>query len=150
MAVELLDGTMEPAEPSRRKGKYVMFNELRFRGRNGGERKLEKVCCGGDVGDAVAKGGSGKFYLSKGGGQTGIHGVRMDDGRSAYAHYNNMETIILIGIAAAAVVTIWARMSGEEVMLTPLVLGVLLIVGYFYLHSIKTAGKRQYDGDAKA
>jgi hypothetical protein len=149
MAVELLDGTMEPAEPSRRKGKYVMFKELRFRDRKGGERRLEKVCCGGAVGDAVAKGGSGKFYLSSGGGQTGIHGVRMDDGTSAYAHYNNMGPIILIGIAAAAVVTIWARMAGEEVMLTPVVLGILLIAAYFYLHSIKAAGKRQYDMDGR-
>ena len=150
MALELLDGTIEPAEPARRKGRYVMFKELRFRGRNGGDRTLNKVCCGGDVGDAVAKGGSGRFYLSSGGGQTGIHGVRMDDGKSAYAHYNNMEPIILAAIALGAGLLVWGLTTGEDVMITPIVLAVLLTGAYVFLRSIRVAGKRQYDADAKA
>ena len=147
MAVELLDGTMEPAEPVRRKGKYVMFDKLRFRSRSGGERSLEKVCAAGEVGDAIATGGSGRFYLSSGGGQTGIHGVRMDDGRSAYAHYNNMEMIVLIGIAAALAVVLF-RMGGDTMRLIVSVIGVLLLGAYFFMYSIRSSGKRQYDGDS--
>lgn len=149
MAVELLDGTIEPAEPARRKGNYVMFKELRFRERGGGgERTLKNVCCGGDVGDAVATGGPGKYYLSSGGGQTGIHGVRMDDGRSAYAHYNNMEPIILVAIALGAGLLVWGLTTGEEIMITPVVLAVLLAGAYLFLRSIRVAGKRQYDADS--
>ncbi len=125
-----------------------MFKELRIRDRNGRERALGKVCCGGDVGDAVAKGGAGRFYLSSGGGQTGIHGARMDDGRSAYAHYNNMEMIVLLGIAAGAAVLVFGMLS-EGIMITPVVIGVLLIGGYFYLRSIRMTGKRQYDEDLR-
>ena len=91
MAVDILDGSIEPAEPARTKGKWVMFDTLRFRGRNSGERELKKICCAGDVAHAVRKGGAGRYYLSSGGGQTGIHGGRMDVGTQASAHENNME-----------------------------------------------------------
>lgn len=147
MAVEILDGTIEPAEPVRSKRKYVMFDTLRFRDRDGGERELKKICCGGEVGDAVRKGGPGRYYLSSGGGQTGIHGVRMDDGRSAYAHYNNMEPIILAAIGLGAVMLV-LRLMGKDVMITPIVLAVLLVGAYIFLRGIRLAGKRQYDADA--
>jgi len=146
MAVEILDGTIEPAEPTRTKGKYVMFDTLRFRDRKGGERQLKTICAAGDVGAAVRKGGAGRFYLSSGGGQTGIHGVRMDDGTKAYAHYNNMEMIVLIGIAAAAIMlVIGIATGGIRVILS--VIGVLLIGAYFFLHGIRVAGQRQFDAD---
>lgn len=147
MAVEILDGSIEPAEPVRKKGTYVMFDRLRFRDRNGGERELKKICCGGDVGDAVRKGGPGRFYLSSGGGQTGIHGVRMDDGTEAYAHYNNMEWIILAGIALGAGLLV-ARLMGMDVMITPIVIAFVLVGFYIFLRGIRVAGKRQYDEDA--
>lgn len=149
MAVELLDGTIEPAEPVRRKGNYVMFKELIFRDRSGAERKLAKVCCRGEVAEAVAKGGAGRFYLSSGGGQTGIHGVRMDDGRSAYAHYNNMEPIILAAILLGFGLLAWGLTTGEEIMMTPVVLAVLLVGAYIFLRSIRVAGKRQFDADSR-
>ena len=148
MAVEILDGSIEPAEPVRKKGTYVMFDRLRFRDRNGGERELKKICCGGDVGDAVRKGGPGRFYLSSGGGQTGIHGVRMDDGTEAYAHYNNMEWIILAGIALGAGLLV-ARLMGMDVMITPIVIAFVLVGFYIFLRGIRVAGKRQYDEDAR-
>ena len=146
MATEILDGTIEPAEPVRTKRRYLMFDTLRFRDRKGGERELKKICCGGDVGDAVRKGGSGRFYVSSGGGQTGIHGVRMDDGTKAYAHYNNMEPIILLGIAAGVIALVVGIVSGE-MMLTPVVIGFLLIGAYFFLRGIRLAGRRQFEAD---
>jgi hypothetical protein len=147
MAMEILDGSIDPAEPVRSKGKYAMFDTLRFRDRSGAERSLKKVCCGGDVTAAVRKGGSGRYYLSSGGGQTGIHGVRHDDGTSAYAHYNNMEFIVLLGIAAGLAMLVIGLVGGE-MMITPVVIGVLLFGVYFYLRSVRVAAKRQYDGDA--
>ena len=149
MAMEVLDGTIEPAEPVRDKRGYLMFDTLRFRDRKGSERELKKVCCGGEVGTAVRKGGAGRFYLSSGGGQTGIHGVRMDDGTKAYAHYNNMEPIILVGIALGAVMLV-LRLMGQDVMITPIVIAVALVGFYIFLRGIRVAGKRQYDGDSAA
>jgi hypothetical protein len=149
MAMEILDGSIEPAEPVRTKGKWVMFDTLRFRDRKGGERELKKICCAGDVGAAVRKGGSGRFYLSSGGGQSGIHGVRMDDGTKAYAHYNNMEMIVLIGAAAGMFMLVVGIVTGD-MMITPVVIGFLLIGAYFFLRGIRIAGQRQYDGDGAA
>ena len=146
MAVEILDGTIEPVEPVRSKRKYLMFDTLRFRGRDGSERQLKKICCGGEVGVAVRRGGSGRFYMSSGGGQTGIHGVRMDDGTKAYAHYNNMELVTLIGIAAGMILLIVGIVTGE-MMIIPVVIGFLLIGAYFYLRGIRLAGQKQFDAD---
>jgi hypothetical protein len=146
MAVEILDGTIEPAEPVRSKRKYLMFDTLRFRGRDGSERQLKKICCGGEVGVAVRRGGSGRFYMSSGGGQTGIHGVRMDDGTKAYAHYNNMELVTLIGIAAGMILLVVGIVTGE-MMIIPVVIGFLLIGAYFYLRGIRVAGQKQFDAD---
>jgi hypothetical protein len=146
MAVEILDGTIEPATPTSTKGKFAVFAPLRFRDRKGAQRTLDKVCTNGAVTDAVRKGGTGRFYLSSGGGQTGIHGVRLDDGTQAYAHYNNMEFIVLIGVAAGVGAFLIAIFSGE-VMITPMVLGVALAGAYVFLRSIRMAGKRQYDSD---
>jgi len=146
MAVEVLDGAIAPAEPVRSKGKYVMFDTLNFRDRNGAERSLKNVCCGGDVGDLVRKGGTGRFYLSSGGGQTGIHGVRLDGGGQAYAHYNNMEFIVLLGIAAGLAVFVVGLVTGE-MMVLPVVVGVLLVGGYFFLRNIRIAGRQQFESD---
>ncbi len=148
MTMEVLDGTIEPRDPVRSKRRYLMFDTLRFRGRDGSERELKKICCGGDVGDAVRKGGAGRFYVSSGGGQTGIHGVRMDDGTKAYAHYNNMEPIILAGIALGAILLV-LRLIGYDVMITPIVIAVVLVGAYLFLRGIRVAGKRQYDDDAR-
>lgn len=146
MATEILDGTIEPAEPIRNKRGYLMFDTLRFRDRKGGERSLKKICCAGDVGEAVRKGGAGRFYLSSGGGQTGIHGVRMDDGTKAYAHYTNMEMIVLLGIAAGIAVLAIGLFTGD-IMLLPVIIAVLLVGAYFFLRSIRLSGFRQYQAD---
>ena len=148
MAVEILDGTIEPAEPVRSKAKYGMFSTLRFRARNGAERMLSKVCTGGEITALVRKGGTGRFYLSSGGGQTGIHGVRLDDGTSAYAHYNNMELVVMIGIVAGAAILVIGIVKGDILSL-PVVIGVLLLGAYVFLRGIREAGKRQYDSDAR-
>lgn len=148
MATEILDGSIDAVEPIRAKGKFAMFDTVRFRDRSGAERTLKNVCSGGAVTDIIRKGGSGRFYLSSGGGQTGIHAVRLDDGTKAYAHYNNMEFIVLLGIAAAIVSPIIGYFTGQ-IMITPMVIGVLLVAAYVFLRSIRVAGKQQYEGDAQ-
>jgi hypothetical protein len=148
MAMEILDGSIDPAQPVRAKGKFAMFKTLHFRDRSGASREIANVCTGGEVSDAIRKGGSGKFYLSSGGGQTGIHGVRLDDGTKAYAHYNNMEFIVLLGIAAGVAAFAFSTATGS-MMITPLVIAVLLVAAYVFLRSVRVAGKRQYDADQR-
>lgn len=147
MATEILDGTIDPAEPVRSKRGYLMFDTLRFRDRKGGERSLKKICCAGDVGAAVRKGGAGRFYLSSGGGQTGIHGVRMDDGTKAYAHYNNIELLLLIGIVIGLFFVVVGIAGIDGFMITPVVIGAAFVVLYFYVRGIRVSGRRQFEAD---
>ena len=147
MALEILDGTIDATAPLRASGGYAIFDTLRFRNRSGAERTFKTVCTAGAVTDLLRKGGTGRFYLSSGGGQTGIHGVRLDNGTQAYAHYNNMELIVLIGIAAGVgTAVIWIA-TGEWFWAIPSVIGVLLAVAYFFLRGIRMAGKQQYEND---
>ena len=148
MAMEILDGSIDPVQPVRAKGKFAMFKTLHFRDRNGASREIANVCTGDAVTDAIRKGGSGKFYLSSGGGQTGIHGVRLDDGTKAYAHYNNMEFIVLLGIGAGIAAFVFSTATGS-MMITPLVIAVLLVAAYVFLRSVRLAGKRQYEADKR-
>jgi len=149
MALEILDGTIDAAAPLRASGGYAIFDTLRFRDRSGAERSFKTVCTGGAVTDLVRKGGTGRFYLSSGGGQTGIHGVRLDGGGEAYAHYNNMELIVLLGIAAGLGTAVIGLTSGEWIWALPSLIGVALVGAYVFLRGIRIAGKRQYEADKK-
>jgi hypothetical protein len=148
MAVEVLDGSIEAAEPKSLKRTYAVFDTLRFRDRSGTERTLKNICTGGDITDIIRKGGIGRFYVSSGGGQTGIHGVRLDNGKEAYAHYTNMEMIVLLGIAAGIAAFVVGLVTGE-MMLLPVIIGVLLIGAYAFMRNIRVSGKQQYDADAR-
>ncbi|MBA3669013.1 MAG: hypothetical protein H0W71_02935 [Sphingomonas sp.] len=46
---EILEGTIEPAEPRRNKHGYMFFDQLRFGDMAGTERMLPKICAGGAV-----------------------------------------------------------------------------------------------------
>jgi|CXWL01.1.fsa_nt_gi hypothetical protein len=149
MALEILDGTIEATTPMRASGGYAIFDTLRFRDRSGAERSFKTVCTAGAVTDLLRKGGTGRFYLSSGGGQTGIHGVRLDNGTQAYAHYNNMELIVLIGIAAGLGTAVIGIVTGEWFWALPSMIGVLLVGAYVFLRGIRVAGKQQYENDGK-
>lgn len=149
MALEILDGTIEATAPQSARGGYAIFDTLRFRDRSGAERSFKTVCTAGAVTDLLRKGGTGRFYLSNGGGQTGIHGVRLDNGTQAYAHYNNMEIIVLIGIAAGLGTAVIGVATGEWFWAIPSTIGVLLVGAYIFLRGVRIAGKQQYDNDKK-
>lgn len=149
MATEMIEGTVDAAEPRRLKRGYALYDALTFHLREGTLRTVPKACAGGDVVAALRRGGEGRFYVSSGGGQTGVHGVRMVDGTSAYSHYNNADKMLLFGAAAGFAMWIVA-LFGAEVPVTPLVLAPLLLIGFFFVRRIRVAGRRQFDADAAA
>lgn len=148
MATEILDGTIDPAEPRRNKRGYMYFDQLRFRDKAGKERMLPKICAGGEVATVLRKGGEGRFYLTKWGGQNGIFGVRMKDGARAYAHYNNMELIFWIGIVAGAIMGVIYLMGIEGRMITPVIIGAALAVAMIFFRKHKSSSKADYDRDS--
>lgn len=148
MALEIIEGEVEQADLARTKGKYVMYDKVRFREAGGGERTLVKACAAGDVAKAIKPGASGRFYVTNAGGQTGIHGVRLTDGVNAYSPYHNMELIVLIGAAAGLVMLFVAIFGRTPAAFIPAAIGALLVVVYFFFRSTRLAGLKQYENDA--
>jgi hypothetical protein len=147
VATEILEGTIPATEPVRSKRGYVMFDQLKFRDAAGNERLLPKVCAGGEVATALRKGGEGRFYLTKWGGQSGIHGVRLKDGTEAYSHYNNMEIIFWIGVAAGAFMLVIGLMGVDGFMITPVVIGAVMVVALVLARQHRLSAKADYDRD---
>lgn len=148
MATEILEGTIPATEPVRSKRGYVMFDQLEFRDTAGNERLLPKICAGGEVATALRKGGEGRFYLTKWGGQSGIHGVRLKDGTQAYSHYNNMEIIFWIGVAAGAFMLVIGLMGVDGFMITPVVIGAVTVVALVLARKHRLAAKADYEHDS--
>lgn len=145
MPNEIVSGTIAPATPARTKRGYSLFDPLTIAVDGGGQRVINKASTAGAVTDALRRGGKGRFYLSTYGGQTGVHGVRMADGTQAYAHYNNVEKMLLIGVFAGLFMLILGLIGYEGFMITPVVIGGALTVFYFYLRSNRLAAKAHYD-----
>ena len=149
MAVEIIEGESVAAEPMRVKRGYALYDTLTIRDSSGKERVFKKVAAGRDVDAALRKGGKGRFYVSNFGGASGIHGVRMADGTAAYGHYNNLEMIVLLGIAAGAAMLVLGLLGIADFMITPVIIGAALLVGFFFIRHHRLEGKRQYDADAR-
>lgn len=97
MSNEIVTGTSLAVQPRRSKRGYCLFDRVVIDEAEGKQRVLIKVSTAGEVADAIRRGGRGRTYLSTYGGQSGIHGVRLDDGTEAYARYDNVETMLLLG-----------------------------------------------------
>ena len=145
MPNEIVSGTSKPVEPMRDKRGYCLFDQVVIDQTDGGQRVLTKASAAGDVAAAIRRGGKGRYYLSTYGGQTGIHGVRLDDGTAAYAHYNNLETIVLVGVGAGLVMLAIGLSGIGGFMITPVVIGAALLVMYFYLRSNRLSAKKHFD-----
>ena len=147
MSNEIVTGTSLAVEPKRAKGKYCLFDRVVIDEGGGKQRVLTKASAAGEVAAAIRRGAKGRFYLSTYGGQTGIHGVRLDDGTAAYARYNNVELIVLIGVAAGLGMLAIGLSGSDSFMITPVVIGAALLAIYAYLRSNRMAAKKQYDDD---
>lgn len=145
MSNEIVTGSVAAATPARSQRGYCLFDPLTIEVDGGGQRVIKKASAGGAVADALRRGGKGRFYLSTYGGQTGVHGVRLDDGTQVYAHYNNVEKMLVIGVFAGLFMLIVGLAGYEGFMITPVVIGAALAVFFFYLRSNRLAAKAQYE-----
>lgn len=147
MANEIVTGTVRPVEPRRSKRGYCMFDQLVIEEAGGKQRVINKACAAGEVAAAIRRGGKGKFYLSSYGGQTGINGVRLDDGTKAYAHYNNIEIMLIVGIVIGLGFVVIGLAGIDGFMITPVVIGAIFIVMYFYMRSNRLSAEKLYHED---
>ena len=147
MSNEIVVGTVQPVEPRRSKRGYCMFDTVVIEEAGGKQRVINKACAAGDVAAAIRRGGKGKFYVSSYGGQTGINGVRLDDGTKAYAHYNNIEIMLIVGIVIGLFFIVVGLAGIEGFMITPVVIGAVFVATYFYMRSNRLSAQRLFDED---
>lgn len=147
MSNEIVTGTVRPVEPRRSKRGYCMFDQVVIEEVGGKQRVINKACAAGEVAAAIRRGGKGKFYVSSYGGQTGINGIRLDDGTKAYAHYNNVEIMLIVGIVIGLFFVVIGVAGIQGFMITPVVIGAVFIGMYLYMRSNRLSAQKLYDED---
>jgi hypothetical protein len=148
MAVEVIEGTLEGSEPSRGKRGYARYDTLRFATPDGQARTFAKVAAGPAMIEEIRRGGAGRYYMATADGAKALIGVRRADGGSTYAHYHNIEPIILIvGLLGTAAAVARFGLGVADMPLLASVLGPLLLVGWFYLRSQRLAQRKFFDSD---
>src|SRR5687768_9689373 len=147
MATEIIEGSIAPSEPVRSKRGYCLFDPLVITDKSGKSREYKKVSAGGAVAEAIRRGAKGKFYLGKNGGMAGIHGIRLDDGTSIYARYNNLELMLMIGVGAGLFMLVVGLLGIDGFMITPVIIGAALLVFLLIVRSGRIADHKAFEND---
>lgn len=148
MAVEVIDGTVEPSEPVGRKFKYGRFEQWRLTTASGETRIFRRIAAAEPVMGEAAQGGAGRFYIVKAEGAYGLVGLRRPDGREFYAHYSNVEVMVLVvGLLGTACAIGRFGLGIADLPLLASVLGPLLLLGWLYLRGQRRAGLRRFEAD---
>ncbi len=147
MAIEIIDGTLDPIEPHKTKRGYSQFNRLRIQTAGGAWREFPKVYTGPGMAEHLTEGGAGRFYFDKVDGPLGLYAVRRPDGRSYYAHYSNSEFIALIIGAIGTAGAIVRFGFGVPFPWLAAVIGPPLLAGWFYLRHRKQAAHQAFLAD---
>jgi len=150
MATEVIEGSIAPSEPVRSKRGYCVFDPLVITDKSGKARELKKVSAGGAVAEAIRRGAKGKFYLGRNGGMPGIHGIRLDGGTSLYSRYNNLETMLMLGVAAGLFMLVIGLLDIDGFMITPVVIGAALLVFLLIVRSGRIADQKAFEQDARS
>jgi hypothetical protein len=146
MAVEVIEGDLQPVEPAGGNAKYARYKGLAITAPNGQVRSLGKFAAGGRVIDELRRGGPGKYYVASSGGANAVIGVRRSDGTAVYSHYMNMEPIVLVvGLLGTLGAVLKFGLGIEDFPLTPCVLGPLLLLGWWYFRSQRLEQQRFFE-----
>lgn len=148
MATEIIQGSIAPSEPVRSKRGYCLFDPLVITDPSGKRREFKKVSAGGAVAEAIRCGAKGKFYLGKNGGMAGIHGIRLADGTSLYANYNNLELMLMIGVGAGLFMLVIGLLDIDGFMITPVIVGAALLVFLLIVRSGRIADHKAFEKDS--
>ena len=148
MSTSIIDGTVEQAEPGRRRGAITVFKSIRFQLADGSSRTVTKAVVLQDVADELVPGATARFYLFNAFDVRGIHGVRTPDGRAVYAFpTNNQKLFVLSGVIASLWIALKVAVDGE-IPLLGVALVVLAVVGWYFMGKGQTEARKQFESDA--
>jgi hypothetical protein len=147
MGTSIIDGTLEAADLKRVRGKTRVYQSLTFRLRDGSSKSIAKALVQEDVGALLEVGNSGRFYLYTAVDQRGIHGIRDDRGRSAFAFTKASETAMLVTgcIGVAMLLGFYAM---DRFSIWPVLCIVIGIPFYFIYRQTRAEATRQYERDS--
>lgn len=147
MPVWTIDGEVTAAEVRNRKGKYVVLKHLRVRGPDGTEHEIKNACAAGEVAEALTPGTRGRFYISKALDQTGVHAMRLENGKTAHVWPNNIELMSFIMLGAGAFLLVVALLGYRGLGLIGLVGLPLGAIFYVFVRKARLEGQKQYEED---
>lgn len=148
MTVEVIEGALEPAEPAGGNKKYARYRNLKIVEPNGRPRSLGKLAAGGKVIDEIRRGGEGRWYVAVSGGATAVIGVRRADGTAVYSHYMKIEPMLLVvGLLGTIGGVIKFGFGVQDFPITPVVLGPLLVMGWWWFRSQRLAQQQAFEVD---
>ncbi|HEV7659398.1 MAG TPA: hypothetical protein VGO55_06085 [Allosphingosinicella sp.] len=146
MAVSIIDGTLEAADLKRVRGTTRVYQSLTFRLRDGSSKSIAKAIAHEDVGALLEVGNSGRFYLYTAVDHRGVHGVRDDRGRSAFAYSKANETAMLVtGCIGVAMLLGFYAMNKFSIW--PVLCIVIGVPFYFLYRQTRAEATRQYERD---
>jgi hypothetical protein len=149
MAVEVIEGDLQPSEPAGGKKKYARYKSLTITQPGGHVRSFSKIAAGHGMIDEIRRGGQGRWYVAKVDGVTAFAGVRRADGTAVYAKHTNFEPVVLVvGLLGCLGGVVKFGLGVEEFPLTPVVLGPFLLIGWYYFRSKRLEQERVFAADA--
>jgi hypothetical protein len=146
MAVSIIDGTLEAADLKRVRGNTRVYQSLTFKLRDGSSKSIAKAMVHEDVGALLEVGNSGRFYLYTAVDHRGIHGVRDDKGRSAFAYSKASEKAMLL-TACIGVAMFFGFLAMDRISIWPILCIVIGVPFYFLYRRTRAEATRQYEGD---
>lgn len=144
MAVSVIDGTLEAAVVKRIRGKTRIYQSLQFRLRDGSSRSIAKAFVHEDVAALLEPGTSGCFYLYTAIDHRGIHGVRDDRGRSAFAISRVNEYVMIVTAVVGIALTAFFLMD-DKISIWGVLCIILGIPGYFLYRHVRAEATRQFE-----
>jgi hypothetical protein len=148
MAVSMIDGTVEEAVLKRRRNQGSFYERIKFRLDDGSTRTWAKAHAMNNVGELLAPGTRGRFYLFTAIDHRGVSGVRTDDGREAFGVAKLNEQIGLGMVVLSILMTILYITMLNGVSLWFLILIVLGVPMFFLYRQNRLDAEAAYRADA--
>lgn len=149
MSTSIIDGTVEEADPGRRRGDIRVFKSIRFQLGDGSSRTVTKAVVKQPLADAIVPGAKGRFYLFSAFDIKGVHGLRAADGREIFVFPGNNQTIFLIlGLVNLAWIALRLFLMDGDIPMLGVALLILAAIGWYFMGKGAAEAKAQFEGDA--
>ena len=148
MATSTVDGMVEEAVLKRRRSQGSFYERIKFRLDDGSTMTWAKAHVMNNVGDLLAPGTRGRFYLYTAIDHRGISGVRAADGRESFGVAKVNETVGLWIVIVNVLLTIMYVTLMDKVSVLALILIVLGVPMFFLYRQNRLDAEKAFNAEA--